>query len=214
MRYLRLALLPLVFAACTERDAAAPDIDVTPNLSATVTNEVVYVHPARFTWMDNDPASEPFDVFLLGFDPADDAACNDGQLVGGIPAKRHLVVSQEGFPWGERDQIGIRTVGRPPLYLYFIADFPASPYPSEEWCTFLTEGWIAAGGWSAVFWSDNDISGFDGTPGVNSWGGTETGVLWGTDGSMYKYSWKYRVLTSPEMGTVVTHSIDRVEQIR
>jgi hypothetical protein len=35
MRYLRLALLPLVFAACTEQQAAAPDLEAAPSLKAT-----------------------------------------------------------------------------------------------------------------------------------------------------------------------------------
>ena len=57
MRYVRLALLPLVFAACSDQQPAAPDIGVTPNFDATVTNEVVYLHPLRITWMDNDASA-------------------------------------------------------------------------------------------------------------------------------------------------------------
>ena len=45
MRYLRLALLPLVFAVCTEREPAAPDIDVPPNLASIPKLEF------PFTWV-------------------------------------------------------------------------------------------------------------------------------------------------------------------
>jgi hypothetical protein len=45
MRYLRLVLLPLVFAACTEREPAAPDIDMAPTLSATHTTSNVFDFP-------------------------------------------------------------------------------------------------------------------------------------------------------------------------
>ncbi len=194
MRYLRLALLPLVFAACSEREPAAPDIGVTPDFDATVTNEVVYVNPGRVTWMDNDAsAGEPWDVLLLGYDPADHAVCNDGEFVGGIPAKNHYVVTQEGFPdeFSQRDQTVLTTIGRPPLYLYLRSDLPFGA-PDDVWCSFYKEGYIASGHWSAVLYMDNEVSWFDNTPGMNVYGGTETGVLWGADGAMYKYEWKWK----------------------
>jgi hypothetical protein len=214
MRYLRLALLPLVFAACTEREAAAPDIGVTPDFGATVFNDVVYRHPLRVTWMDNEPPAD-WDVVLLGYDPADDIDCNGGVFVGGIPVRRHLAVSQEGFPneFSQRDQNVLTTIGRPPLYLYTAASLPWGGTP-DEWCDHWKNGWIAAGGWSAVLAVDNDVSGFDGTPGNNSFGGIETGMLFGTDGALYKYSWKYRVHCNPETGCRVLNSIDKVEQIK
>jgi hypothetical protein len=190
MRYVRLALLPLVFAACTERQPAAPDIDVTPDFGATVTNEVVYLHPGRITWMDSQ---DDWDVLLLGYDPADDASCNDGQFVGGIPVKNHYVLSMEGIPdeFSQRDHQVLTTIGRPPLYLYLRSDFPPDA-TDAEWCTFITEGWIASGHWSAVLNMDNEVSWYDNTPGMNVYGGTETGVLWGADGAMYKYEWKWK----------------------
>lgn len=194
MRYLRLALLPLVFAACTEQQPAAPDIGVTPDFGATVTNEVVYVNPGRITWMNNDPEQgEPWDVLLLGYDPADHAVCNDGEFVGGIPAKSHQVVAQEGFPdeFSQRDLVLLTTIGRPPLYLYLRSDFPLGA-PDDVWCTFYKEGYIASGHWSAVLQMDNEFSWFDNTPGMNVYGGTETGVLWGADGAQYKYEWKWK----------------------
>ncbi len=151
MRYLRLALLPLVFAACTEREAAAPDIEVTPNLGATVTNEIVYVKPARVTWMDTQPPDD-WDVYLIGYDPADAGWCHDGDWdVGGIPAREHAVVSMEGFPdeFDQRDQYVLTTLGRAPLYLYTRASIPFGG-TNDEFCDWATNDWIAMGHWTAT----------------------------------------------------------------
>ena len=191
MRYLRLALLPLVLAACTEQQTVAPDIGVTPAFGATVDKEIVYLHPGRITWMDSQ---DDWDVLLLGYDPADDAACNDGEYVGGIPAKNHSVMSMEGIPdeFSQRDHQVLTTIGRPPLYLYLRSDFPAPDASDAEWCAFFIEGWIAAGHWSAVLYMDNELSWFHNTPRMNVYAGTEAGVLWGTDGSMYKYEWRWK----------------------
>jgi hypothetical protein len=217
MRYLRLALLPLVFAACTEQQPAAPDIAVAPDFGATVTNEVIYVNPGRITWMDNDPAlGEPWDVLLLGYDPADHAVCNDGEFVGGIPAKNHYVVTQEGFPdeFSQRDQTVLTTIGRPPLYLYLRSDIPFGA-PDDVFCAFYKEGYIASGHWSAVLYMDNEVSWLDNTPGMNVYGGTENGVLWGADGAKYKYEWKYKLQWFPKLGVDrVVNSVDRVVRIK
>ncbi len=216
MRYLRLALLPLVFAACTEREAAAPDIEVTPNLGATVTNEIVYVKPARVTWMDTQPRDD-WDVYLIGYDPADAGWYHDGDWdVGGIPAREHAVVSMEGFPdeFDQRDQYVLTTLGRAPLYLYTRASIPFGG-TNDEFCDWATNDWIAMGHWTATLAVDNDVSGVDGTPGVNSFGGTEAGVLWGDDGSMYKYEWKYRAIWAPERDVFrVVRNTDRVVRIK
>jgi len=200
-----------LLAACTEQQPAAPDSEVVPNLGATVSNEIVFQHPLRLTWLDNDP-SEPWDVVLIGYDPADDSDCNGGVFVGGIPTRTHVAVSQEGFPWGQRDQQLVTTIGRPPLYLYTRASVPFGG-TADDFCDWLKNDWIAAGSWSAVLAGDNDVSGDDGTPGVNSWGGTETGRLVGTDGTRYKYSWKYRLMWEPERGFFkVAHEVDGVER--
>lgn len=214
MRYLRLAFLPLLLVACTDQQPGAPDIEANPNLRATATSDIVYVFPERITWMDSQG---PWDVFLLGYDPADDYTCNGGVPVGGIPARNVTVVSMEGFPdeFSQRDHVILNTIGRPPLYLYLRSDFPPPEATDEDWCTFLKEGWIASGYWSAALAVDNDVSGFDGTPGVNSWGGTEAGILWGADGAMYKYEWKYRAILEPERGFYkLAHSVDHVVRIK
>ncbi|MGD8869405.1 MAG: hypothetical protein PVI01_17430 [Gemmatimonadales bacterium] len=204
MRYLRLALLPLVFAACTEQQPAAPDIGVTPDFGATAGRDVVYAHPGRVTWMDNDPAlEEPWDVFLLGYDPADDFACNDGDMnVGGIPVLEHYVTQEVLFD--TRDLSLAVTIGRPPMYLYTRASLPPGDASNDVWCDFLTNDWIAAGSWHSAM-VDNDVSGF---------GAIETGVLFGDDGAMYKYSWKYRAHCDPETGCRTLNGIDRVERIK
>jgi hypothetical protein len=61
---------------------------------------------------------------------------------------------------------------------------------------------------------DNDVTGGDLTPGNNSFGIVETGVLFGDDGAMYKYSWKYRAHYYPETGFRLLTDIDRVERIK
>jgi hypothetical protein len=53
MRYLRLMLVPLVFAACAEQAAVAPDIDATPMLGATHDPSVITVSDLSwYTEMD------------------------------------------------------------------------------------------------------------------------------------------------------------------
>jgi len=212
MRYLRLALLPLVFAACTEQQPAAPDIAATPDLRATVDNEVFYAHPGRATWMDNDQyAGEPWDVFLLGYDPADDYTCNDGDgNVGGIPVRNHWVTQEALF--GTRYLHLLTTIGRAPAYLYTRASFPPDDASNDVWCDYLMNDWIAAGGWS-VTQQDNDVEASG--PGINSFGVMENGVLSGADGALYKYSWKYRALYDAETGEFrLLTQIDRVERIK
>ena len=207
VRYLRLALLPLVFAACTEQQPAAPDIGVTPDFGATVDNEVVYAHPGRITWLDSEG---DWDVLLLGYDPADDFSCHGGDPnVGGIPVRQHYVTQEALF--GTRYLSLAVTIGRPPIYMYTRASFPPDDASFEVWCDYLTNDWIAAGGWTSTM-VDNDVqvSG----PGNNSFGVVETGVLWGTDGAKYKYSWKYRAHYDLETGFRLLTSIDRVERIK
>jgi hypothetical protein len=188
-------------------------IEEAPNFGATVTNEIVYVHPSRITWLDSQG---DWDVLLIGHDPADDYTCNDGVYVGGIPARQHHTVSMEGFPdeFSQRDQFVLTTIGSPPLYLYLRSDFPPAGASDEEWCTFLTEGWIASGHWSAVLNKDNELSWLDNTPGMNAYGGTEAGVLWGTDGTKYKYEWKWKRHWDRNTGVDrLVNSVDRVVRI-
>jgi len=209
MRRLAFTLIPLLLLACG-REPAAPAILATPELNAAVTNQFEYAWPFRITWLDSQDGP---DVALLGYDPADDFTCHDGAEVGGIPVLAHEVIAQDGFPFGgARVQELVTTIGRPPLYLYRIADFPADNAPFSEWCEYLTQDWIAAGSWSAVV-NDNDVSGFDETPGNNSFGRTEMGILRGKDGTLYKYEWKYRALCNPDWGCAVTHSVDHVVRI-
>jgi len=217
MRTLRHTVFALIgsafMVACSEQQPVAPDTQLTPNFTATVSNDLVYLFPGRITWLYNDPATDPPDVLLLGYDPADDFACDPSQQ-GGILAREHLAVSQEGFPWGQRDQYILTTIGRPPMYMYRLADLPAEPYPDDPWCAFQTDGWIAAGNWSATLAQDNDLSG-GGTPGTNSFGGTEAGILWGRDGDMYRYEWKYRYIYDPARGVFEERrNVDHVVQIK
>ena len=82
MRYLRLALLPLLLVACTERQPAAPDIDVRPEFRA------------NGGWID----------WYLEFGPGDfvfPAACIDEDMtfVGNMWFRDHMV-SPPGAPHG------------------------------------------------------------------------------------------------------------------
>jgi hypothetical protein len=214
MRKLALTLVPLLVVAC-DRGPTTPPATITPAFGATAANEFTYAWPERITWLDNQrPAA--WDVYLLGYDPADDYTCNGGVNVGGIPVREHLLVTQEDFPPGsQRDQALITIIGRAPLYMYRRADFLPPSATDAEWCEWLKEGWIAAGTWTATLQIDNDLNGFDGTPGVNSWGGAETGLLTGKDGTLYRYAWKYRGLCNPDWPDLcrITHEEDGVQRI-
>jgi hypothetical protein len=203
-------LLLLAMAACSD-EPAAPMAPAEPAMNV-VSNEVTYGWPIRVTWLDSQG---PWDVLLLGYDPEDDYDCNGGSYVGGIPIRQHALLSQEGIPLGGdvRETYSIHTLGRAPLYMYRRADFPPPGATSDDWCTFLTTGFLASGSWSATLSNDNDYSGFDGTPGTNSYGGTETGQMIGTDGTRYRYEWKYRAQCDPSAGCRMMHSVDHVVRV-
>ena len=205
-------ILALFVAVSCDHQPVEPEPDETALFArADVNNEFIYTWPARITWMDNDPETDPPDVFLIGYDPADDFACNDGEFVGGVLAKVHEVFKDIGDD-GERYVNVFSLIGRPPLYMYRWPDDRLFGTLDER-CDFLLNEWIAKGSWS-VAERDNDVSCFDGTPGVNSFGRTENGRLEDGDGNKYKYSWKFHALCDPEGDPVfrVTHSIDMVER--
>jgi hypothetical protein len=215
-------LLPLVVVACTEQQPVAPDLTPSLNMNgAIVVKEMQHRNPVRITWMDSEDA---WDVLLLGFEPADHAACNGGEFVGGIPVREHIVVTEpaldfdlgDNATWNNGEGLHdlVTTIGRPPLYLYLRSELPPPGSTDEDWCTFYKEGYIAAGAWSATLYLDNDVSWLDDTPGMNVYGGTEAGVLWGTDGTKYKYEWKWKAQWFPEKGVDrLVMSVDRVVRI-
>jgi hypothetical protein len=207
------AALALFVAVSCDQQPVEPEPAETPlfNHGADVENEFFYTWPARFTWLDADPETEPADVLLIGYDPADDFACNDGVFVGGVRAKVHNVFKELGDD-GERWVNVFSFTERPPLYMYWWADYPLLGTLDEQ-CDFLLNDWIAEGSWSVAA-RDNDVSCFDGTPGVNSYGRTENGRLEDGDGNKYKYSWKFHAICDPEADPVfkVTRSVDMVER--
>jgi hypothetical protein len=106
-------------------------------------------------------------------------------------------------------------IGRPPLYLYLISDHPPYNTPDEVLCTFYKEGYNASGHSSALLTMGNEVSYHDNTPGTNVYDGTEVGVLWGADGAMYRYEWKWKAQWDQDSGVeeIIT-SVDRVVRIR
>jgi hypothetical protein len=185
-----LALVALVAVSC-EQQPFQPESNDTPAFDrATVAHEFEYRWPGRITWLDS---TDDWDVFLLGYDPADDYTCHDGELVGGVPFLAHNVFQYD--PKSESLRfVDIGTmVGRQPLYLYTRASFPPNDAPDAVWCDYLKNDWLAAGSWHFQY-TDNDVSGGDGTPGKNSFGQVETGQLVDRDGNRYKYAWKYHCL--------------------
>jgi len=214
-RLLPLATL-LVFAACGGYPAAPLD-DGTATLNAAVSRDVFLARPGRITWLNTQrDLGEPPDVLLLGYDPADHPACHVGDPTPrGIRVQEVFHVTHEGTDYpGEHDLV--TTLGVAPLYLYDLAAFAASGTDPATRCDFAMNGWFARGSWTAVFGEDNDISGIDGTPGTNSWGGNESGQLAGADGSRYLYEWKYRARCGPDIPGFCTwmHDVDHVRQLR
>jgi len=189
-----LALLAVVVVSC-DQQPVQPELPSTPSFDgATVINGVTYVWPARLTWMDSQ---DDWDVALLGYDPADDYACHDGDPVGGVPFREHTVFRYDPKSDSWRDVLIGSMVGRQPLYLYTRASFPPDGASDAEWCDYLVNDWLAAGTWHMQS-TDNDLTGGDGTPGVNSFGQVETGQLVDRDGNRYKYAWKYHCRFDPE----------------
>ena len=120
-------VLALFVAVSCDQQPIAPDSEVNPLFDrATVTNEVVYLHLGRITWMDNVPGQDPWDVLLFGYDPAEDWDCNGGVAVGGVPFKDHMVVKDDAKSDGDRTVAIGTMIGRAPLYLYTRASLPGS----------------------------------------------------------------------------------------
>jgi hypothetical protein len=221
MRRAVLLLVPLFLFAC-DRQPVAPDSPAFNGASAL--NEIQYRNPERITWLDTDrDAGEPWDVLLLGYEPADNPACNGGVFGGGIAVREHIVVTRagEGFnlndptTWnqGEGFHDLVTIIGTAPLYMYSRASFPLGG-TDEQWCEFYKNGWVASGQWTATIYRDNDVTWLDYTPGMNVYGRNEHGVLRGTDGTKYKYLWKNLFQWNPENGVDrVIYDIDHVERI-
>ncbi len=207
------AVLALFVAVSCDQQPVEPEPAETALFAgADVENEFIYVWPWRLTWMDADrDAGEDWDVLLLGYHPAGDASCNDGESVGGVLAKVHNVFKDFGDD-GERHVNIAHLIGRPPLYMYEWAEAPFGG-SDEDWCDYFVNDWFAKGSWTASS-TDNDVSCFDGTPGVNSYGQTETGRLKDEDGNKYKYSWKYHQTCDSDRDPVfkTMRDIDMVER--
>jgi len=218
--FLASAGLGLALTACDNPTPVAPASDGVPSASAVIAQNLLYRHPGRLTFLDDQ---NDWDVLLLGYDPADDNTCNGGVWVGGIPILEHIAVTHadetfdlgSGSTWGRGEGFHdlVTTIGRPPLYMYSRASLPPDNAPDEVWCDYLTNDWIAAGGWSATIGVDNDITGDDGTPGINTWGGTEVGQLVGTDGTRYRYEFRFRAQYDPGVAFRVLFVVDHVVRV-
>jgi hypothetical protein len=172
MRYLRLALLPLVFAACTEQAPVAPIED----------------GPA-FNWMNN-PDNGNFNIFRTEFhwrvcwtDPG------NGLRVC------HTTVPHSEIPQttcdiqGEGDPVPYQDVGIPPY------DFLHALSHGETWVVVrdgTTTGdcfgnALVAEGWGTLEHNDNDAFGST-DPNANTWIFRGQGRLEATDGSTVHYN--------------------------
>jgi hypothetical protein len=208
-----LTLALFVAVSCDQQPVEPEPATTALFAGADVYHEFLYAHPYFFSWMDNDRAAgDEEDVLLLGYHPADDYTCNDGEYVGGILITDFYVVKDNQQTLGERVQNVGTTIGRPPLYLYIWADYPLGGTWEEE-CDFLMNGWIAKGSFSG-FVKDNDISCFDGTPGVNSYGYKANARLTDREGNKYKWTRNGQMQCNPDweppFRTIV--DVDKVER--
>ena len=200
-----IAVLTLLFVvvSCDQQPVEPQTTEAGLLGKATASHTFEYRWPGRITWMDSEA---DWDVFLLGYDPADDFTCNDGQNVGGVPFLEHFIVADLKNASPRLVLVGTM-IGRQPLYLYTRASFPPDDAPFAVWCDYLKNGWLAAGSWHFQY-MDNNLTGD--APGRNSFGQVETGQLVDRDGNRYKYEWKYRCLHEPGVLFDCVTSVDRV----
>lgn len=178
MRYLRFALLPLVFAACTERAPVAPIED----------------GPA-FNWMNNTDVANP----RIFRGETDYLACWS-DATNGLRAC-HATVPLGG---GTEPDCGLQEVGDPIGFQDIGTYNPDDPFSSwiHETVTgpvFITVrdqtqpgecfgNLLVAQGWGNFRYVDNDIFGVgEGDRNANSWGFSGHGALTTPDGGTVQY---------------------------
>jgi hypothetical protein len=203
MRYLRFTLLSLLLAACT--DTQDP-LDQQPVFNYTNGKHVIeqadiYRFADRY-WVGTTDGV----LFAAHYD-----AINDHPLCD---------ADAEGALWYDQMKGDINTwVGEAIRYVGQLRDAPVTIYPfvpyPQPWqplfddngepipenvavlCDWLDNDWLYRGTHN-VTWTDNDITGFDDTPGINSWGWAANGNVMDQIGDGYKYHENQHYLFNPE----------------
>jgi hypothetical protein len=172
MRYLRLALLPLVFAACTEQAPVAPIED----------------GPA-FDWMNN-PDNGNLNIFRFSHgwrvcwtDPTNGLRVCHGTVPFGPDPQTECDIQGEGDPVSHQD-VGL-----------WSGDFFHQVHRGETFVVIrdiTTSGdcygnALVAEGWGRLTANDNDIFGST-DPNTNTWSFRGQGQLEATDGTKVHYN--------------------------
>jgi len=183
MRYLRLALLPLVFAACTEQATVAP-IDDGP----------------AFNWMNN-----PDGGGLRVYRSADHYAACWSDATNGMRACHATVPLGQG----SEPDCGLQADAEPGAWQEVLAREDVY----EDWDRVLThfqgdvyitvrdqnspgtcfDSELVAEGWGAITHLDNDIYGTV-EPNTNTWGASAHGALMTPGGEKVQYSGHFRAM--------------------
>ena len=192
MRCLRLALLPLVFAACTEQQPAEPALDIAPSLNAQappaesgiVTRGGV---PFALIWIDEQAGLRA----VVGADPAEYCA--------GV-VDFDLVSWQDVLIAGDVDRVFERFVGHD-MYTT-VWDFVVFD------CAKFTSMNPIAFGTSTMRGTDSDVYG-TGVHNARAWGLMAQGTLeWTADGSPAYFSGHQRIHFTNAEGLKVTQDIN------
>ena len=181
MRYLRLALLPLVFAACTEQAPVAPiedgpTLNWKNNLDGGSLRIFRYIDHYAACWSDSDNGLRACHATVpLGGGSEPDCGL---QVVAEPGAWQEILIKEDAYE--EFDRIFTHFKGD--VYIT-VRDLnsPGDCFDSE----------LVAEGWGAVNALDNDIFG-TAEPNTNTWGASAHGVLMTTGGEQVQYSGHFR----------------------
>jgi len=177
MRCLRLALLPLVFAACTESQPAEPDIDIAPSLNAQAPPAVSGIvtrggAPFALIWVDEQAGLRA----MVGGDVREYCA---GVIDFDLVSWQDVVIAEDV------GRVFERFVGHD-MYttVWDFLDFDCAKFTSMDPIAFGT---------STMRVTDNDVNRTT-VHNAHAWGLTAQGTLeWTADGSPAYFSGHQRI---------------------
>jgi hypothetical protein len=201
MRYLRLALLPLVFAACSERQPAEPDIDIAPSLNAQAPPAESGIvtrggAPFALTWIDEQVGLRA----IVGGDPKEFCA---GVVNFDLISWKEVLVAEgvvsRGDPPAAFDRVVSRWVGHD-MYttVWDFLEFDCAKFTSMDPIAFGT---------STMRGTDNDVY-YTTVHNAEAWGLMAQGTLeWTADGSPAHFSGHQRIHFTNAKGLKLTQTI-------
>jgi len=192
MRWLRLAVFPLVFAACTESQPAEPDVDIAPHFNAQappaasgiVTRGGV---PFALIWVDESAGLRA----MVGGDVREYCA---GVVDFDLVSWQDVLVAEDV------DRVFQRFVGHD-MYttVWDFLDFDCAKFTSMDPIAFGT---------STMRGTDNDVYGTT-VHNARAWGLMAQGTLaWTADGSPASFSGHQRIHYTDAGGIKVTQEIN------